>query len=95
MGEIRQQRRGRRNSSDKLGRGWYEQGYDIELYQKMSKNVDVPIIASGGAGSLEDILEVLTEGTADAALVASLFHFGTYTIDDVKGYLRENGVVVR
>ena len=72
-----------------------KQGYDLELYRTMAENVDVPVIASGGAGSLEDILKVLTEGKADAALVASLFHFGTYKIEDVKDYLKENGVVVR
>ncbi len=72
-----------------------KQGYDIELYRTMAENVNVPVIASGGAGSFEDILEVLTDGKADAALVASLFHFRTHTIEDVKVFLRENGVVVR
>ena len=72
-----------------------KQGYDIELYRTMAENVNVPVIASGGAGSFEDILEVLTDGKADAALVASLFHFRTHMIEDVKVFLRENGVVVR
>ncbi len=72
-----------------------KQGYDLELYRTMTENINVPIIASGGAGSLDDILEVFTEGKADAALVASLFHFGTYRIEDVKNFLRDNGVVIR
>ncbi len=71
------------------------EGYDIELTRTVVRNVNVPLIASGGAGSLEDILTILTEGKADAALIASLFHYGTYTVIDVKNYLRENGVVVR
>lgn len=72
-----------------------KKGYDIKLTRKIVESVDIPVIASGGAGSLEDILEVLTKGKADAALVASMFHFGNYTIQEVKDFLKNKGVVVR
>ncbi len=72
-----------------------KQGYDIELNKKFSEELNIPIIASGGAGSPEDIKEVLTKGKADAALAASIFHYKNYSINDVKKYLRENNVEVR
>lgn len=72
-----------------------KKGYDIELTRKIAESVNIHIIASGGAGSLEDILDVLTEGKADAALIASLFHYETYTVQDVKDFLKKNGVDVR
>jgi cyclase len=71
------------------------EGYDLELNQQVARRVGVPIIASGGAGNLEHIHEVLTEGEASAALAASIFHFGHYSIPEVKDFLRERGVVVR
>lgn len=70
-------------------------GYDIELHKALADVVGIPVIASGGAGSLEHIAEVLTEGRADAALAASIFHTGQYTIGDVKTYLAAKGVPVR
>jgi imidazole glycerol-phosphate synthase subunit HisF len=70
-------------------------GYDLELCAAIKAEVDIPVIASGGAGKLEDFLEVLTVGRADAALAASVFHFGTYTVQQVKEYLHQNGVPVR
>ena len=70
-------------------------GYDIELTRTISENLDIPVIASGGVGTLEHILEGLTTGKADAALAASIFHFKEYTIDEAKQYLKENGVEVR
>lgn len=70
-------------------------GYDVALCAAVKEIVDIPVIASGGAGSLEDFLEVLTVGRADAALAASVFHYGTYTVGEVKRYLHENGVSVR
>jgi len=70
-------------------------GYDINLTRKIVDSVNIPIIASGGAGSLEDILNVLRNGKADAALISSLFHFGRYTVQDVKTYLTSNGIDVR
>jgi imidazole glycerol-phosphate synthase subunit HisF len=70
-------------------------GYDVELCAEVKANVDIPIIASGGAGTLEDFYEVLTKGRADAALAASVFHFGTYSVQEVKQYLHGRGVSVR
>lgn len=70
-------------------------GYDLALTRAVAEAVDVPVIASGGAGSPEHFAEVLTAGKADAALAASLFHDRTLTIVDVKGYLAGRGVPVR
>lgn len=72
-----------------------KKGYDLRLTRTIVENVNIPIIASGGAGCLQDIYEVLTKGKADAALIASLFHFKTYTVEDVKRYLKRKGVNVR
>ena len=72
-----------------------KQGYDLKLNKKFSEELNIPIIASGGAGTLEHIKEVLTEGKADAALAASIFHYKNYSINDVKKYLRENKIEVR
>lgn len=70
-------------------------GYDIELTRAVSEAVDVPVIASGGAGNLEHFREVLTDGRADAALAASVFHFGVYSVQQVKEYLRDRNIPVR
>ena len=70
-------------------------GFDLELTARVSEAVDVPVIASGGAGSPEDILRVLTEGKADAALAASIFHYGTTTVSAVKDFLRRKGLLLR
>jgi len=70
-------------------------GYDLEMTSVVSHEVNIPVVASGGAGTLEDIEKVLTEGKADAALAASIFHFGEYTVDEVKQYLAEKGITVR
>lgn len=70
-------------------------GYEIELYQWLSGNVNIPVIASGGAGYPKHILEVLVEGKADAALAASIFHYQEYPVPVVKRYLRSKGVNVR
>ena len=72
-----------------------QDGYDIELTRAMSKATNLPIIASGGAGNLEHIYEVLTAGDADAALAASIFHRSQYSVGEVKRYLAEKGVPVR
>jgi len=72
-----------------------KKGYDLPLTKRIVKSVNIPLIASGGAGSLEDVLDVLTKAGADAALIASLFHFGEFTVSDVKSFLKENGVVIR
>jgi cyclase len=70
-------------------------GYDIRLTRAVADRVQVPVIASGGAGSLEHFAQVLTEGGADAALAASLFHYGQLAVADVKRYLAERGIPVR
>ena len=70
-------------------------GYDIELTKAISQTVGIPVIASGGAGTLEHFYEALTEGGAEAALAASLFHYKELEIKDVKEYLRSKGVSVR
>lgn len=70
-------------------------GYDIELTRIISENVSIPVIASGGAGNLGHFKDALTEGKADAALAASLFHFKELEIKEVKEYLRQEGISVR
>lgn len=70
-------------------------GYDLDLNKEISTSVEVPVIASGGAGSLEDLHDGLTLGKADAVLAASIFHFGKYSIKEAKEYLSSKGVGVR
>jgi cyclase len=70
-------------------------GYDLVITRRVSEEVGVPVVASGGAGSLEHIAEVLLEGRADAVLAASIFHFGQYTVGDVKRHLAARGLPVR
>jgi len=70
-------------------------GYDIEMTAAVADAVDIPVVASGGAGTREDMYEVLTTGKAEAALAASIFHFGECTIQECKQYLRDRGVNVR
>ena len=70
-------------------------GYDIELTRAVAERVGIPVIASGGAGNLEHLYDALTEGKADAALVASIFHYGEYTVKEAHEYLRGRGVEVR
>ncbi len=72
-----------------------KKGYDILLTREVCKKTRIPVIASGGAGNPEHIYHVLTDGEADAALAASIFHYGIYSINDVKKYLHEKGVPVR
>jgi len=78
-----------------MDRDGTKDGYDLELTRAVSQSVSVPLIASGGAGSLEHLYEGLVDGCADAALAASIFHFGTHTIAEAKAYLRGRGVEVR
>ena len=78
-----------------MDRDGTKDGYDIELTRAVVQSVSVPVIASGGAGSLEHLYEGLIDGCADAALAASIFHFGTHTIAEAKAYLRGRGVEVR
>lgn len=70
-------------------------GYDIPLTRAVAEAVNIPVIASGGAGKKEDFAEVLTEGKADAALAASLFHFGIIDMKELKNYLSERGIPIR
>jgi cyclase len=91
--------------AEKLGAGEFlvtsmdkdgtKDGYDIELTRSISERVNVPIIASGGAGEPKHLLDVFTEGKADAALAASIFHYKNYPVPVVKDYLRKAGVAIR
>ena len=72
-----------------------KKGYDLELNRRVSETVNIPVIASGGAGTLEQMYEVIQKGKADAVLLASLLHYGEYTVADIKNYLKEKGVCVR
>ena len=78
-----------------MDRDGTKMGYDIEILNLLSTKMTIPIIASGGAGTLNHIAEVFTLGKADAALCASIFHFEEYTINDVKNFLLEQGILVR
>jgi len=80
------------NSIDADGTGM---GYDIELTRAVSESVGIPVIASGGAGTLDQIYDVFEKGKADAALVASILHFGRYSIKEIKSFLKTKGVNVR
>ena len=78
-----------------MDRDGTKQGYDIDLLRLVSQTVRVPVIASGGAGSLEHLAQGLIEGKADAVLAASIFHFREFTIKQAKTYLKKRGVPVR
>ena len=71
------------------------EGYDLRLLQKVNEGLNIPLVASGGAGKLQDFAEVFSQGNADAALASSVFHFGKMSIHDVKTYLRASGIAVR
>ena len=70
-------------------------GYEIPLTRIVSEGVGIPVVASGGAGRPEHLLAVFEEGRADAALIASMVHYGDWTIEQIKSYLRQNGLPVR
>ena len=70
-------------------------GYDIELTRQIAESVSIPVIASGGAGTMEHFYDALIEGEADAALAASLFHYKELEINELKDYLAKRGVPVR
>jgi len=78
-----------------MDRDGTEDGYNIELTRTISERVNIPIIASGGAGKPEHFLEVFTKGKADAALAASVFHYNKYPVPVLKAFLEKQGVVVR
>jgi cyclase len=93
------------NEAQKLGAGEIclnsmdadgtKDGYELNLTAMISENVDIPVIASGGAGTPEHLRAVLTEARADAALIASMVHYGTYTITEIKSFLAKNAVKIR
>ena len=78
-----------------MDRDGVKDGYDIALTKKVAEAVNVPVVASGGAGTLEDFYQAISEGKADAVLAASVFHYGTFSIQEVKEYLNSKGVAVR
>jgi imidazole glycerol-phosphate synthase subunit HisF len=78
-----------------MDRDGTQQGYDLKLTSLVSSSVSVPVIASGGIGALEHFYDGFTSGGADAALAASIFHFGQFRVHEVKEYLQARGVVVR
>lgn len=78
-----------------MDRDGTQAGYDLELTRRIAEAVRIPVIASGGVGSLEHLRQGLTTGGADAVLAASIFHFGEHTVGDAKAYLHTRGVVVR
>ena len=78
-----------------MDRDGTKDGYDIRLTRKIAEAVSIPLVASGGVGTLEHLREGLVEGKADAALAASIFHYREYTIKEAKEYLRDKGVTVR
>ncbi|MDO8428205.1 MAG: imidazole glycerol phosphate synthase subunit HisF [Candidatus Diapherotrites archaeon] len=78
-----------------IGNDGMKTGYDNELLKKINQKVKIPVIASGGAGSLKDIKNGIIQGKADAVLIASLFHFNQFTVQEVKKYLTKKGICVR
>ena len=75
--------------------GGTKEGYEITLTRTIAENVSIPVIASGGGGKPEHLYDVLTEGKADAALIASMLHYGEYTVREIKEYLSGRGIKIR
>ena len=78
-----------------MDRDGTQDGYDLEITQRISAAVTVPVIASGGVGDLDHLVDGLTKGGADAVLAASIFHFGTFTVAEAKAHLAQAGIAVR
>jgi cyclase len=78
-----------------MDRDGTKDGYELELTRAIADAVDVPLIASGGAGQLEHLSEAISEGRADAVLCASIFHYGEYSVREAKEHLRAAGIPVR
>jgi cyclase len=78
-----------------MDRDGTKNGFDLALTRAVSDAVDVPVIASGGVGTLQHLADGVTRGGADAVLAASIFHFGEYTVREAKEYLRDRGIEVR
>jgi len=72
-----------------------QDGYDIDLTRAITEAVDIPVIASGGAGNLDHLVDVVREADADAVLAASIFHYGTYSIGQAKEHMSEAGIIMR
>ena len=70
-------------------------GYDLELLNRINEKISIPLIASGGAGKLEHLVDALSVGNADAVLAASIFHYGEFSIKQAKDFLRKNKIQVR
>ena len=88
-------RSGRNPADQAMDCDGQKKGYDLELTRAVSRRVEVPVIASGGAGALEHFYDAFTEGCADAVLAASLFHFGEITVPQLKKYLESKHIPVR
>lgn len=78
-----------------MDRDGTKSGFDLELTRRISDAVDIPIIASGGVGNLQHLVDGVKQGHADAVLAASIFHFGEYTVDEAKRYMKQHGIEVR
>jgi cyclase len=78
-----------------MDRDGTKSGFDLDLTRAISDAVDIPIIASGGVGNLQHMVEGIKIGHADAVLAASIFHFGEYTVDEAKRYMQQQGIEVR
>jgi cyclase len=78
-----------------MDRDGTKKGFDLELIKAISDKVDVPIIASGGVGDLQHLVDGIKIGGADAVLAASIFHFGKYTIDEAKTFMKSNHIEIR
>ena len=78
-----------------MDRDGTEDGYELELTRAVANAVDIPVIASGGAGTLEHLVEAVERGGADAVLCASIFHYGTYSVAEAKEAMRAAGIPVR
>ncbi|MFH0732387.1 MAG: imidazole glycerol phosphate synthase subunit HisF [Candidatus Omnitrophota bacterium] len=78
-----------------MDRDGTKDGYDLKLTRAICEAVNIPVIASGGAGTLQHLCDALSKGKADAALAASIFHYGEYSIKEAKGYLRKQGIEIR
>ena len=78
-----------------MDRDGTKSGFDLELTRKISESVSIPVIASGGVGTLQHLSDGVSKGRADAVLAASIFHFGEYSIGQAKAHMREQGITVR
>ena len=78
-----------------MDRDGTKNGFDLELVRRVSDTVSIPVIASGGVGSLQDLADGIIKGHADAVLAASIFHYGEFTVQEAKHYMAQQGIIVR